>query len=311
MMHSFMREQAVVELGGVRFGGQPGENPTVLFGTLFYGREFKTLDDKTLTKAKEYVVGQESLSRETGIAGLIDVYIKDAKDIEKELNLVLDSTDLPFSIDSSDAETRAAALGWLAKAGALDRTVYNSINLGVTEDEIKALEKHTPAAAIVLGYNPRDMSVDGRADILSSGAGMVCVKDTGLLDLARDAGVEGILLDTGATPFGSMSAETLRAIPVFKNQFGLPVGCSIHNTLESWSWMKEHRREHQEAYDCADAAANSMVPLMSGDFIVYGPISSYGRIFPSIAFADKLVAEGSADYFGVKVSDSHPYFKLE
>lgn len=306
-----MKEQEVVELDGVKVGGQPGTHPTLLLGTLFYGREFKTMDSTALTRAKELVLEQERLSHETGVPGLVDVYVKDVKHLEKEVNLVLDSTDLPFSIDSSEPETRAAALKYLDKVGALDRVIYNSVNLGVTEDEIKALEKHTPAAAIVLGYNPRDMSVDGRAEILETGAGMVCAPDKGLLDVARDAGVGKLLLDTGATPFGSMSAETLRAIPVFKNRFGLPVGCSIHNTLESWGWMKDLRKKEERAYECADAAANALVPLMSGDFIVYGPVATADIIFPSIAFADKLVAEGAADYFGVEISEEHPYNKLE
>jgi len=309
-MYSFMKEQEVVDVCGVKFGGQPGENPTVLFGTLFYGRDFKVLDDAALSMAKNLILAQEKLSRETGVPALVDIYIKDEKLVEREVNLVLDSTDMPFSIDSSDAETRAIALKYLSKAGALDRVIYNSINLGLTADEVKALSKHTPEAAVVLAYNPRDMSVDGRAEMLSTGAGMLCVKDRGLLDVAGDVGVGKVLLDTGATPFGSMSAETLRAIPVFKNEFGLPVGCSIHNTLESWSWMRDWRQNNPEAYGCADAAVNSMVPLCSGDFIVYGPISSCGRVMPAVAFADKLVAEGAADYFGVKVSEGHPYHKL-
>jgi tetrahydromethanopterin S-methyltransferase subunit H len=310
-MFAFMREQAVVEVGGVRFGGQPGENPTVLLGTVFYGKEFKTMDDAAYARAGELIAAQEEMSRETGVPGIPDVYIKDDKLIEREIDAVLSCTDGPFSIDSSDAGTRAKCLEYLAKVGALDRTIYNSVNLGITDGEIAALRKHTPEAALVLGYNPRDMSVDGRMDILTSGAGMVCAPGKGLLDVGREAGIRGILLDTGATPFGSMSAETLRAIPVFKNRYGLPTGCSIHNTLESWGWMKDRRKEDPQAYDCADAAANAMVPLSSGDFIVYGPISSCRRIFPTIAFADKLIAEGAADYFGVKAAEGHPYHKLK
>lgn len=310
-MYSFMREQEVVVVGGVSFGGQPGANPTVLFGTLFYGKEYGDLDSKVLTKAKEQVLAQESLSEETGIPGLVDVYLKDASLIEKKLNLVLDSTDKPFSIDSSDAKVRSEALKFCRKAGVLDRVVYNSLNLGYTADEIKALGKHTPAAAIVLGYNPRDMSVDGRVDMLATGAGMLADKDKGLMDVAQEAGVDNLLLDTGATPFGSMGAETLRAIPVFKGRFGLPTGCSIHNTLESWGWMKDQRKRDQAVYGAADAAANAMVPMASGDFIVYGPISGCSTIFPSVAFADKLVAEGASDYFGVEVAEGHPHFRLE
>jgi tetrahydromethanopterin S-methyltransferase subunit H len=310
-MYSFIREQKVVEVGGVRFGGQPGQNPTVLIGTVFYGKDFKVLDDAAYARAAELIAAQERVSADTAVPGILDVYIKDEKLIQGEIDAVLAATDMPFCIDSSDAHTRAKTLEYLASVGALERTVYNSINLGLTDEELEALRKHSPEAAIVLGYNPRDMGVDGRMDILKSGAGMLCVPGKGLLDVAADCGIEKVLLDTGATPFGSMSAETLRAIPVFKNEFGLPAGCSIHNTLESWSWMKDLRKADAEAYNCADAAANAMVPMMCGDFIVYGPVSSCRRIFPSVAFADKLMAEGAADYFGLDVSPQHPYHKLK
>ena len=309
-MYSFMKEQAVVELGGVRFGGQPGENPTVLFGTVFYGRDFRELNDEAYGRARRLIQDQEDVSRETGVPGLLDVYIKSDSHIKRIVDTVLDSTDGPFSIDSSDPGTRAGTIRYLSEVGGLDRTVYNSVNLGLTAEELDALRRHTPAAAVVLAYNPRDMSVDGRADILDTGAGMVCVPGKGLLDVVKDAGIGKILLDTGATPFGSMSAETLRAIPVFKGRYGLPSGCSIHNTLESWAWMKDLRRKDEVAYNCADAAANSLVPIVGGDFIVYGPVSACRRVFPSVAFADKLVAEGARDYFGVKVSKDHPYNRL-
>ncbi len=308
-MYSFIKEQRVLDVGGVSFGGQPGEYPTVLFGTMFYGREFKVLDDAAYAKARQYFDEQARLSEATGVPGVADVYIRSPEYVAKELDFVLGITDGPFSIDSSEASTRALALAHLSKEGALERVIYNSLNLGVTSEEADAIKKYPPGCILALAYNPRDMSVDGRAEILTGGAGMVCVGG-GLLDIASSAGVENVILDTGATPFGSMGCETLRAIPVFKNKFGLPTGCSIHNTLESWPWMKDYRKESQKAYDCANAAANSIVPMCCGDFIVYGPLSCAGDVFPAVAFADKLMAEGAKDYFGVKPSAGHPYNRL-
>jgi len=312
-MFAFTREQKVFEVGGVKFGGQPGQNPTVLFGTVFYGRQFKELDSAALTKAKQLILAQEEVSKITGVPGLADVYVKQEDRLIRELNLILDSTDEPFSIDISESELRIKALEFLGKAGVLDRVIYNSINLGLTEKEVKALEKHTPSAAIVLAYNPKDLSVDGRLGILSDGAHVLKVggKEKGLLDVAADVGIKNILLDTGATPFGHNSAETLRAIPVMKSEYGLPVGCAIHNTLESWLWMKEYRKRKPEDYECFDVGVNTLVPLMCGDFVVYGPIELAGKVFPAVAFTDKLVAEGAADYFGAEINQQHPYYKLE
>ena len=36
-MFKFDKEQTVFDFGGVKMGGQPGEYPTVLCGTIFYG----------------------------------------------------------------------------------------------------------------------------------------------------------------------------------------------------------------------------------------------------------------------------------
>jgi tetrahydromethanopterin S-methyltransferase subunit H len=312
MMHAYSREQKTVEIRAVKFGGQPGQNPTVLLGTLFYGKKYPKLDGKTLDKAKKLIQGQETVSRETGIPGLVDVYVREESRLKTEIDLVVESTDKPFSIDISESELRIKALEYLDEAGVLDRVIYNSVNLGITDKEVKALEKHTPAAAIMLAYNPKDTSVDGRIEILQSGAGMICVKEKniGLLELAQNTGIGKILIDTGATPFGQQAAETLRAIPVLKNEYGLPVGCSIHNTLESWVWMRKNP-ERERIYGYCDAAVNALVPMMSGDFILYGPADAYDKVFPSIAFVDKLVAEGAADYFGIEPSEGHPYHRLE
>ena len=40
-MYSFATEQRIAEVGHVKVGGQPGELPTVLFGTVYYGKRFK------------------------------------------------------------------------------------------------------------------------------------------------------------------------------------------------------------------------------------------------------------------------------
>jgi len=312
-MFAFTKEQKVFDVGGVRFGGQPGQNPTVLFGTIFYGRQFKELDGAALSRAKELVLAQDAVGKETGVPGLADVYVKHEDRLVKEINLILDSTDMPFSIDISEADVRIKALEYLDKVGALDRVVYNSINLGLTDAEVSALRKHTPAAAIVLAYNPKDMSVDGRMGILNDGAHIVKVngEERGLLDVARDVGIGNVILDTGATPFNHNAAETLRAIPVMKSEYGLPVGCAIHNTLESWLWMREYRKKRPELYEYFDVGVNTLVPVMCGDFLVYGPIELAGKVLPAVAFTDKLIAEGALGYFGTEVSRNHPYYRLE
>ncbi|MBI5000353.1 MAG: tetrahydromethanopterin S-methyltransferase subunit H [Euryarchaeota archaeon] len=307
-MYNFATEQKSFEVKGVRFGGQPGENPTALFGTVFYGKAYATLDEVRKKEVRNLIHSQHSLGGMTGNPGVADVFIAGPEQVEDRLSLVADAHHGPVSIDVPEAKTRIAALKYCRDAGLSSRLIYNSLNLGVTPEELVALKESPPEVAICLGYNPRDFSTDGRVAILETGAGVL---ERGLISLAADCGIKHVLLDTAATPFDHNACESLRAIPVFKHKFGLPTGCAIHNTVESWLWMKQHRKEHADAYDVCDAGSNLMPILLGASFVVYGPMRNAHLVFPAAAMADKLVAEGGEDYFAVKPSDGHPRRRLK
>jgi len=305
-MYSFAKEQRIIELGHFKIGGQPGELPTVLFGTVFYGRKFRDMPSQEI---KALIEQQASFSDLTGNPAVVDVFIAKEEQIAMRLDLVLDtiSDNHSFSIDVPEAEVRIKALEHLHSIGVLDRTIYNSLNLGVTKEEVQALKEHTPKSAVVLGYNPRDLSTDGRINIIENGSGMV---DKGLMPLAQECGIENMLMDTAATPFEHMAGETVRAVPAMKNKWGYPVGCSIHNMVESWLWLKEHKKEHPGLYEVCDIGSNGLIILLGADFSIYGPITSASKVFPFAAMVDKVVSEGAEEYFAVAPPDIHPRSKL-
>lgn len=309
-MLNFSKDQSVVEVNDLKFGGQPGENPTVLFGTVFYGKKYKEQSPEIFMEVEAQILKQRKLSEMTGVTQVVDVFIGTEDQIPWRIDFLLENLrpDEVFSIDIPDSEMRCKTLEYLGQKGALDRVIYNSLNLGVTPEEIETLRRNTPAAAIVLGYNPKDFSTDGRMEMLETGGSML---EDGLLQIAEEVGIKGRLLDTGATPFDHNAAETIRAIPVFKNKFGLPVGCAIHNTVESWLWMKQYRKEHKEAYSICDMGSNGLVVVWGGDFTFYGPIRNAEKVFPYIAMVDKFIAEGARDYFGMDVDEGHPGRKLQ
>ena len=47
MMLEFNREQKVIQIGSIKVGGQPGENPVVMVGSVFYAKHQALLDEKT------------------------------------------------------------------------------------------------------------------------------------------------------------------------------------------------------------------------------------------------------------------------
>lgn len=312
-MHAFSKKQEEFKLGGNVVGGQPGVNPTLAFGTLFYGKDYKKLDGDALRLARERLESYRQMCSATGIQGIPDLYIKDSGRVEPVIQFINDNWDGMFSIDISDSNTRIEALKHLSKEGLLGRTVYNSLNLGMTEDEYDALSRHTPESAVLLAFNPKDTGVDGKLEILETGSGLVKAKGeaVGILELAEKLGINKRLVDTAATPFGNNASEAFRALPVIKSMHGLPVGCAIHNTLESWAWMKEYRKAEPRAYVNADVAVNCLASAYMADFIFYGPIESCTSLFPALAFTDKMIAEGAATYFGHEINPVHPYTLLE
>ena len=182
----------------------------------------------------------------------------------------------------------------------LPRTIYNSVHIGITSDERKNLEKFTPEMVIIVAFNPKDKSPDGRIEIIENSANLL---EIGLLDLVKKIGIKKVLIDTAATAPGEYSGAAIASIPVIKEEYGLPTGCAIHNVVEKSLWLEKHFRESKKT---VDAASNINISLYGGDFAIFGPASNSELVFPVIAWQDILISEYVENYFGVKPSSSHP-----
>ncbi len=304
-MFSYTREQKTYELDGVQVGGQPGVHPTLMVGTIFYEGQFEDFR-RNKEDAAELIQKQETLSEITSVPSLVDIFIYEKEEIEWKIDFALNNIKGIFSLDMPESDVRIEVLDHLEDLGALDRVIYNSLNLGVTEKELEKLEESPPKGVIVLSYNPQKNNTQGRVDMIKDGGALI---DEGLLSLADKAGIEYSFLDTAATPFGEKACETLRAIPVFKNEFGLPTGCSLHNTVESWKWLNEYDGR-DEIFMTLDTSIDGLPVLLGADFIYYGPLEDCKIALPHMAMVDKLVAEGAEDYFGAEIEKEHPLYLL-
>ncbi len=304
-MFSYAEEQTTHELDDMKVGGQPGEFPTLMVGTMFYEDQFKE-PISSLDEASELIDRQNKISEKASVPSMVDIFIYEKEEVRWKLDFALDKIDGFFSVDVPESEVRMKVLEYLEEQDSLDRVIYNSLNLGLEEEEYELLKDKTPAGAILLAYNPQDNSTHGRKEMISEGGVLL---DEGLLEMSEKIGVEYPLLDTAATTFGEGACEAVRSVPVFKTEFGLPVGCSLHNTLEAWRWLDQY--EHKgEIFDIIDAAVDNLPMLLGADFIYYGPIENAERSIVNAAFTDKIIAEGAQDYFGIEVSEAHPYHKL-
>jgi tetrahydromethanopterin S-methyltransferase subunit H len=307
----FEKEQIIHNIGNVKIGGNLGESPTVLAGTIFYGGHKVVEDAKKglfdRKKAGDLIIKQDEMSTLTGNPCLVQVFSESSEAMIRFIDFVTDTTDAPFLIDSTEPLVRIAGLRHVEEVGLSDKAVYNSINVSMTSDEIEAIEETQHECAIVLAFNPQDSTIAGRRAVLEA---PVLEQDRGLLRLCQDIGVTKPLIDAAVTAMGAGAGSAAAFTFVAKTVYGLPTGSGVHNAPSSWEWLRKYKKVDREAYLTTDIASNIVVVMMGADYVLYGPIENAGRVFPVAAMADVLTAESAYLEFGIEPMDNHPYKKL-
>ncbi|AEH61559.1 tetrahydromethanopterin S-methyltransferase, MtrH subunit [Methanosalsum zhilinae DSM 4017] len=317
-MFKFDKKQEVYEVGGINFGGQPGQYPTVLVGTMFYARhkivsdEDKGVFDKeaaeTLWKSQEEMGDVTGNPYVNQIVGETTEAMKNYIDWFVEID---DST--PFLIDSSAGDVRAFAAKYASEIGVADRAIYNSINASIHDQEIEAITDSDIEAAIVLAFNATDPTVKGKIDILETGG---AGQDKGMLEIAKECGITKPLVDVAATPLGAGAGATMRSIITIKGRLGLPVGGGYHNLASAWDWMKTYKKtfetkeERREVYLPTDIGTNLVAQILSSNFQLYGPIENAKTVFPATAMVDIMLAETAKELNIEILDENHPINKL-
>ena len=277
-----------------KIGGQPGEIPTVLFGGVF------SKGKQNLSYAEFELKKIFKISKKLGTPIIPDFFIKKEEHIETIINFIKEKIpkNIPFSIDIIDPKIKIKVLDILNNKNLLKRTIYNSIHIGITEEEYNSLKKNKPEMVILVAFNPKDKTPDGKIEVLENGANLI---NEGLLKIAKNIGIKKILLDTAALAPGENTGAAIASIPVFKEEFGLPTGCAIHNVVEKSNWLKNYNSRN-----IVDYSSNINIPIFGGDFSIIGPIENAKYVSPMIAWEDILISEYSENYFGIKPINNHP-----
>ena len=120
-MFRFDKEQLVIDVAGMKMGGQPGEYPTVLAGTIFYGGHHIISDEKEgifdKDAAEERIKTMEEMSDVTGNPCVVQTFGATAEAMVKYLEFVGDVCDKPFLIDSTAAAAKIAASEGVSEGG--------------------------------------------------------------------------------------------------------------------------------------------------------------------------------------------------
>lgn len=298
-MFRFSREQMVFEISGVKVGGQPGENPTVMIGSIFYKGDKNVRDEKSGVfdrgAAEDLISRLEEISDKTGLPAILDVVCSTPENSRRYLEFAADATEMPISIDYVSEEAGLSGMETAKEIGILDRTILNSIN-PETKPPIynKAMEVGL-RSAIALTYSTRALiSYRERIKLLDV-----------LIPRMKDAGIANILVDTVVLDVATLGLAC-KAIYEIKEKFGYPVGCGAHNAVASWRSLK--KKDKILRMVCA-SIANGLPIAVGADFVLYGPINDAEYMFPAIslinaAYAQVLMEEGK------RPSPHHPRFKI-
>ena len=310
-MFIFEKAQIIYDIAGIKIGGNPGENPTVLAGTIFYDGDKLVTDSDSgefnHEEAERMINIQDEMSDLTGNPRLVQIYSSSETALRRYIDFVTDCTDASFLIDSTQSEVRVSGLRYCEEVGLLDRAIYNSINISTNPEEIEDLREIQHDCAIVLAFNPRDPSIAGRRAVLDDGAGHI---KKGLLSLCEDLGITKPLIDTATTAMGAGAGASAAFTFVVKSVYGYPTGSGVHNAPSSWSWLKEMKKRNRDIFKTCDIASNVIVQSLGADFLLYGPIKNAELVFPTIAMTDVFAAESLSLELGIEPVEGHPFHKL-
>lgn len=306
-MFRFEKEQKVLEISDVKVGGQPGEYPTVLIPSIFYERHklvFDPIKGEFNKKEAELQLNRvEALSEKTGNPFFVDVMGITAEALIKYVSFVSELTRCPFLIDSISRQARIAAMRYVSEVGLMNRAIYNSINCNVTDEELASLKDLKVQNAVVLAFDPKNQSFDGRIAMLKGYPGQ-----QGLLSAAQKAGIDNVLVDTAVLDVLTIGTAS-RAIYSLKEEFGLPAGCGPANAMAIWKRLKAGDFG-PAAYRLCFGSSALFTQMMGANFVIQGPIELAETVFPACAMADAIIASEAKNLGTAVKTANHPLSKI-
>lgn len=299
-MLEFDKEQKVVEIGNIKIGGQPGVNPVVAIGSVFYSKHPALKDEKT-GEFDEKIVEQEvndfiSICDENNVQPIIDVVGSSPEALVKECEYIADLVDVPFLADGLNDEIRIPAMQKIAEKGLLDQCILNSIDENTSEESITKLKEIGVKNAVLLTFGIRYIFPEKKLSLL---------KDD-LIPKAQKAGVDNFIVDTAVLdlPSVSINFETARLV---KQQLGLPVGYAPSNAVYGWEFIKKFGKEAR----CGAIASIMVNAIDAGsDFVLFGPIKFAKCVVPSLALISGMQSYYRKRALRGNISDLTPLKKI-
>jgi tetrahydromethanopterin S-methyltransferase subunit H len=265
---------------------------------MFYSKHKAVLDplkgeiDKELAETQWNT--QVELSDQTSVGYWNQLIAETDEAMQKYIDWHLEiAPGIAFLVDSSVPSVRMFGAKYADEIGAGKLAVYNSVNASALPEEWEAIKQTDVDSAIVLAFNPTDVSPKGRLDILTVGG---TGQEQGLLTSSEDSGITRPLLDVASLSLGAGAGQSIRSVVAFKGTLGLPTGGGPHNIPDAWTWLRRYRKAgHPEVWEPCSIGANMICGIIGADYLLYGPIDLATIIFPAMAMIDIMVQESTAE----------------
>ncbi|RLG91368.1 MAG: tetrahydromethanopterin S-methyltransferase subunit H [Candidatus Hecatellales archaeon] len=299
-MFKFEKEQKIYEIAGVKIGGQLGQTPTVLIGSIFYHKHKIVKDEVKGEFDKEecgkLLASAMELKDKTGNPVIVDVCCSYPQAFQKFIDFVAENFNGPLIIDGTTADARIAGAKYVGEVGLSEKVIYNSITPHTKEDEVLAVKEAGIKSAILLTLNAKNPTIAGRLEVVDE-----------LITLAEKSGIEKFFVDT--TVFDAPDpGPVAKAVYLVKERYGLPAGAGTHNAVDRW---KARVKISDVEYMLASTVANVFPIVLGADFILYGPIENALHAHFYCALADAYVAYNMIQEYGIRpLTREHPLFKV-
>jgi len=302
MKTRFEKEQKVSNLSGRIVGGQPGANPPLMIGNMFWPGD-KIVESRREGKfdreaATVQIRRLEELEQTTGLPSLVDMVANTGDEMKKYIDFFVETTvesQMPFASDAYMTKVKRPAAEHVASLGQMDRYLYNSLSFWEKdlEKEIEEIAKLGVKHVVVGLWDAQDDFSTGRLKCLDK-----------MAPLLEPYNFETILCDTSVMhlPTAMICNNSMRLI---KEKYGLPVGSGPANGV--YMWMKQAQAiGGKDAFQGVDVATEAVASL-GADWLMYGPVEAMDRIFPGVAIAQCNFASLIMDeYKELPKNPSHP-----
>ncbi|MGD0282123.1 MAG: tetrahydromethanopterin S-methyltransferase subunit H [Dissulfurispiraceae bacterium] len=288
-MFSFKTKQKVFDIGGIKVGGQPGENPPLMITSMFHNKDKIVRDRKgnfDRQRAIEIIEKQTVMSEITGIPSMVAMVANSPEEAKIYIDFFLETTSMPFGIDMWVAEQRARATEYIAKIGAQNKFLYNSITPWDKDikGQVQKLKDLGIKHVVIQAFDDQDQTPSGRLKSLES-------------ILAQGAGAfDTVIVDTSVMNMPSTSFS-LVANRLIKEKYGYPCGAAYSNGTHMWKEIKE--KWGMDGFRAMDAVVQGMSSALWSDFNFSGPAVTAPRVFTAVASAHMLLSTLVYDESGV------------